>query len=134
MGRSSESMVGRLNPMYGKNHSEETRRKIGESKKNRKRTSSEQEVLHKMAKLAKGRKHSDTSIELMSENCRKGSKHHNWKGYWSCEGDLYKSSYNAAKALGVSDVTIGNRVRSNNFPDYFVITGVEKCQPCKGEF
>lgn len=134
MGRTSKSMTGPLNPMYGKTHSEETKRKIAEASRGRERTPAETEVLHRMAKLAIGRKHSDASVELMSENCRKGSEHHNWKGYWSCEGEVYKSSYRAAEALGVSDVTIGNRVRSPNFPTYYIIEDeVDKTQPRKGD-
>ncbi|CAM0040795.1 homing endonuclease [Vibrio phage D148] len=113
---------GRKSNTLGRPLSDDTKRKIGDSKRGRERTPAETEVLRRMADMARGRKHSEESIKLMSEKCRKGPEHHKWSGYWSCEGVIYNSSRDAAKAIGVSDVTVSNRVRNPKFPDYFKLT------------
>ena len=67
----SEARKGEKNPNYGKHHSEETRRKIGESKKGKHHS---EEAKQKMSESRKGKKHSPHSEETrrkMSEAAKR---------------------------------------------------------------
>ena len=58
--------VGVKNPMYSKNHSDETKRKMKEAAKNRKPISETSKI--KMSNSRKGKKHSDETKLKMSIN------------------------------------------------------------------
>lgn len=58
--------VGIKNPMYGKKHSDETKRKLREAAKNRKPISEASRI--KMGNSRKGKKHSDETKLKMSNN------------------------------------------------------------------
>jgi phage gpG-like protein len=67
---------GKNNPMYGKHHTEETKRKIGELNKGR---SPSKETRKKLSEALKGRIISkDTRNKIRLSH--KGEKNYNWKG------------------------------------------------------
>lgn len=57
---------GHKNGMYGKHHSEETKRKIREANKGRKPYEMTEEIKRKMSESLKGRKHSKETKRKMS--------------------------------------------------------------------
>lgn len=67
----SESLKGENNPMYGKPKSEETKKKISESKKGKHHT---EEHKRKLSEAHKGKHHSEEAKKKMSE-VKKGENH-----------------------------------------------------------
>lgn len=84
--RVARDLNGEANPMYGKHHSEEAKRKISE--KNRGRKASE-ETKKKLSAAQKGRKHTEESIEKM----RQSAKGRNKGKIFICNGENLKRIY-----------------------------------------
>lgn len=130
----SARVKGVLNPMYGKRHSAEVRKRqselmIGHSY-NKGRKLSEQHV-RQMSERGKllvgeknpffGKKHSEETRRILSEK-NTGQAPTRWNSI-EIDGIPYKTQTEAAKALGVSNPTITYRLKSKNplYSGYIVI-------------
>jgi len=83
---------GTNNPMYGRKHSEETRKKLSEVNKGKKHS---EESKKKMSEVQKGKKVSEETRKRMSE-ANKGRKHSEeskkkMRAYWQTQTEKYKS-------------------------------------------
>lgn len=121
-------LKGEKNPMYGKKHTEETRKKISEMKigisigAGRKLSPSHVKKISERAKLRTGdknpyfgKKHSPETRRMISER-NKGTPSPTRKSI-RIDGVVYDNYTKAAKALGVCIGTITHRVKSKN-PKY----------------
>lgn len=121
-------LKGKKNPMYGKNHTEETRKKISEMKigisigAGRKLSSDHVKKLSERAKLRTGdknpffgRKHSSETRHAISER-NKGTPSPTRKSV-RINGVVYDNYTAAAVALGISLPLLAHRVKSKN-PKY----------------
>lgn len=122
------NLKGEKNPMYGRNHTEETRKKISERKTGishgvgRKLSPSHVMKISEKAKLRTGdknpffgRKHNHETRRIISEK-NKGTPSPTRKTI-RIDGVVYDSYTEAATALGISNALITHRVKSNN-PKY----------------
>lgn len=128
--------AGEKNGMFGRRHTEESRRKMSERKKGRKahnkgkRMSGEQR--QKLSEIASqrfgsknpfyGKSHTEEFKAWISER-NKGQLPPNQRAV-SIDGVVYRSVNEAARQLGVVPATIIFRIKSNNprFDSYFYVT------------
>ena len=95
----SEALKGKNNPMYGKHHSEETKKKMSEARKGRKLS---EETKRKLSEALKGRKCSEETKRKMSEAKKGekiGEKNSNWKGDLAKEISKYNRIHRIIRRL-----------------------------------
>ena len=80
----SESNKGEKNHMYGKHHTEETKKKMSEAQKNRKRKPHTEETKRKISESNKGKIFSEETRKKISET-HKSEKNPNYGKHWSEE-------------------------------------------------
>lgn len=110
-----QNTAGESNPMYGKKHSEETKKLISEKASQR-----VGELNHFY-----GKNHTEETkrelSEMGKERYRKGLINPSNSRRVSVEGKEYRSVSLCARTLGVAPNTVINRIRSDKFPDYYYI-------------
>lgn len=120
---------GKLNPNYGRRHTEETKRKISEANKGNqyaKGAKRSEEARKKLSELASsrtgeknpffGKTHSEETKKKLAE-ANRGKLPPNIKPV-SIDGCVYESASSAARAIGCVTATILNRIKSEKYPTY----------------
>ena len=101
----------------GRKHTAETKSKISEANKGKKRSA---ETRAKMSASHKGKRLSEATKAKIS-NAKKGELNYRFKGYYCTPKGKFPSSYAAAEACGVSQLTIFRRVKNPKprFKEYY---------------
>ena len=146
-----ERMTGEGNPMYGKNHTEETRRKMSENRKPKTYTEEERKISERSRnnytnhpeirdKISQGLKRAYANNDELRAKISEATKKH-WRdeNYRSKaiphmievsqararpiygDGIYYRSIKEASDVTGLTIRAIINRCRSDNFPNWYYI-------------
>ena len=112
------SIKGENNPMFGKSHSEETKRKIAEKAKGRKIS---EEAKAKISKAFKNREFSESHLEklrLAGLGNKNGLGNKGKSKPCKIDNTVYASTLEASKVFGVASTTIQRRCLNPEYPNY----------------